>query len=270
MEICISSWSLRDHVGREFSLPEFGRVVKDRFGISAVELCQMHFVTYDFGFAFPAQEAAFLEKILTTAQQDKVKIVNVPIDVGNISRTDEQARAFDLEIVKSWIRTAKRIGSQAVRVNTESVITRERPIKVPVSLSVAKESFRSLALYADEIGIQLLLENHGGLSSDPDNIIEIVESVTSEHFGICADLGNFADDVRSEGLKKLAPHTKLIHAKTYDFDERGEVAAFNFGECLRIFKQRGYDGFISVEFEGKGDQWEGVQQTIELINKYWR
>lgn len=270
MQICISSWSLRDHVGREFPLSEFGRVVKDRFGILAVELCQMHFVTYDFGFAFPAQEAAFLEKILTTAQQDKVKIVNVPIDVGNISQTDEQARAFDLEIVKSWIRTAKRIGSQAVRVNTESVITREHPIKVPVSLSVAKESFRSLALYAEEIGIQLLLENHGGLSSDPDNIIEVVESVASEHFGICADLGNFADDVRSEGLKKLAPYTKLIHAKTYDFDERGEVAAFDFGECLHIFKQRGYDGFISVEFEGKGDQWEGVQQTIELINKYWQ
>jgi sugar phosphate isomerase/epimerase len=270
MELCVSSWSLRDHVGREFPLADFGRVAKDRFGISAVELCQMHFVTYDFGFAFPAQETAFLDEIKTTTERDAVTIVNIPVDVGNLSQLDEQGRAFDLQVVKTWMAAAKHVGSQAVRVNTESVIARERSIKVPVSLSVAKESFEQLAQFAEEVDIQLLLENHGGLSSDPDNIIEVVEAVASEHFGLCADLGNFADDIRIEGLKKLVPYTKLVHAKTYDFDENGEIGEFDFGKCLRIFKNRGYDGPISVEFEGAGDQWNGVKQTIELIKKHWR
>ena len=270
MDLCVSSWSLRDHVGQEFPLCEFGRIIKERFGISAVELCQMHFVTYDFGFAFPAQEAAFLDEIRTTAQRDGITILNIPVDVGNLSQLDERGRAFDLQVVKTWIAAAKHAGSRAVRVNTESVIARKRPIKVPVSLSVAKESFGQLAKLAEQLDIQLLLENHGGLSSDPDNIIEIVEAVGSEHFGLCADLGNFADDIRIEGLKKLAPYTKLVHAKAYDFDENGEIGEFDFGKCLRIFKNRGYEGPISVEFEGAGDQWNGVKQTIELIKKHWQ
>jgi len=270
MDLCVSSWSLRDHVGQEFPLCEFGRIIKERFGISAVELCQMHFVTYDFGFAFSAQEAAFLDEIRTTAQRDEITILNIPVDVGNLSQLDERGRAFDLQVVKTWIAAAKHVGSRAVRVNTESVIARERPNKVPVSLSVAKESFGQLARLAEQLDIQLLLENHGGLSSDPDNIIEVVEAVASEHFGLCADLGNFADDIRIEGLKKLVPYTKLVHAKTYDFDENGEISEFDFGKCLQIFKNGGYDGPISVEFEGIGDQWNGVKQTIELIEKYWR
>ena len=76
--------------------------------------------------------------------------------------------------------------------------------------------------------------------------------------------------MRVDGLKRLAPYTKLVHAKTYDFDENGEVAEYNFGDCLRIFQDAGYSGYISVEFEGKGDQWEGVKRTIELIKKYWK
>ena len=100
-------------------------------------------------------------------------------------------------------------------------------------------------------------------------MVEIAHAIDSKHFGLCADFGNFSDDIRIKGLKKLAPYTRLIHAKTYDFDRKGEVKEYNFEECLRIFKNAGYDGYISVEFEGKGDQWAGVQRTIELIEKYW-
>jgi len=269
MDICISTWSLRDHVGQEFPLSRFGHIVKERYDISAVEICQMHLVTYRFGFAFPAQESYFLDAVRTAMLKDNIKIINVPVDVGNISQIDAAAREFDMNVVKSWLHTAKYLGSQAVRVNTESVITRGDSSKVEVSLVIAKESFRKLALYAEELGMQLLLENHGGLSSNPDSIIEIVEAVANDHFGICADLGNFADDIRYKALEKLAPYTKLIHAKTYDFDETGEMKEFDFRECLRIFKRTGYDGYISIEFEGKGDQWQGVSQTLELITKSW-
>ena len=100
-------------------------------------------------------------------------------------------------------------------------------------------------------------------------MIEVVEAVANSHFGICADLGNFSGDIRYKALEKLAPYTKLIHAKTYDFDQAGEMKEFDFRECLQIFKRTGYDGYISIEFEGKGDQWKGVSQTLELITKSW-
>ena len=269
MDIAISSWSLRDHVGREFPITDFGKTVKDRFGVTKVELCQMHFVTYDFGFAFPAQETAFLDDIRDKAERASIDIVNVPVDVGNVSQVNEEARAIDIEVVKTWIAAAKRCGSQAVRVNTESVIAREKPVKPPVSLSATKQSFAELCRFAEDLNIQLLLENHGGISANPEKILEILDEVSSNNFGICADLGNFDDGIRVSGLKKLAPHTRLLHAKTYDFNSKGEIDEFDFGKCLSIFKDAGYDGSISIEFEGSGDQWEGVEKTIALVKRYW-
>jgi sugar phosphate isomerase/epimerase len=270
MEICISSWSLRDHVGREFPLRDFGRVVSERYGIRAVELCQMHFVTYDFGFAFPALESQFLDAIRARATADRIAIVNVPVDVGNVSQVDPSGRAFDLRIVRSWMEAAKRIGSRAVRVNTESVIARAESARAPVDLEVARESFRDLASYAEEVDIELLLENHGGLSSDPERIVAIAQAAQSDRFGICADLGNFPDAIRVASLQRLVPYTRLVHAKTYDFDRHGDMLQYDVRSCLRLFKDAGYDGYVSVEFEGTGDQWDGVARTIELIEKSWR
>jgi len=73
MDICISTWSLRDHVGQEFPLSRFGHIVKERYDISAVEICQMHLVTYRFGFAFPAQESYFLDAIRTAMLKETSK-----------------------------------------------------------------------------------------------------------------------------------------------------------------------------------------------------
>jgi len=161
------------------------------------------------------------------------------------------------------------LGSKAVRVNTESVITRERKQQKPSSLDMAIRSYTELSNYAQELNLKLLLENHGGLSSDPENILRIVESVNHSSFGLCADFGNFEEAMRYDGLRKMAPYTWMVHAKTYDFDEKGEVPQFDFSRCLAIFRDSGFDGFISVEFEGQGEQYQGVQRTIDLIHKYW-
>lgn len=253
MYIAVSSWSLRDHVNKDFSLPQMAGFVKDRYGVNAVELCSMHFRNTD---------SAYLDEIKRGLQEAQVSVVNMPVDTGNISNRDERKRNFDLKVIKLWMDIAAYIGSPSIRVNTGM----QEP---PYDLSITAASYKELADYGEKVGVKVLLENHGGLSADPNNIVGLFEQVNSPYFRSCPDFGNFAPDIRYEGLQKIAKYADIAHAKTYDFDENGEVAEFDFKRCLDILKESGFDGCLSVEFEGRGDQYEGVRKTIELIKKYW-
>jgi len=269
MKICIASWSLRNYVGRKFPLAEFPQVVKAKYSVASVELAQMHFQDFSLGVTIPTNETSFLDEIKRGLEQTGCVLVNLPIDIGHVSQLDEKKKRFDLDVIKGWMKVARYLGSRAIRVNTESVITRERKGQKSSSLEMAIESYTELATYAKELNLKLLLENHGGLSGDPQNIIKIVEAVAHSSFGLCADFGNFDEAVRYRALEIMAPYVWLVHAKTYDFDENGEVPEYDFSKCLAIFRDNGFDGFVSVEFEGQGEQYEGVQRTIDLVHKYW-
>lgn len=99
--------------------------------------------------------------------------------------------------------------------------------------------------------------------------MKLFEQVANPNFRICPDFGNFEDDIRFEALEmifKLNP--VLVYAKTYDFDESGNMTRFDFGKCVDIAKKSGYTGHYSVEFEGRGDQVDGVKKTIALLKRY--
>ncbi|HHV55940.1 MAG TPA: sugar phosphate isomerase/epimerase [Firmicutes bacterium] len=252
MEIAVSSWSLRSHINREFPVEEFGRVVHERFGVSAVELCQMH---------VPRQDAWFLDRILEAYNAAGVHVVNMPIDVGNISRLDDKGRRHDVRIIEGWLEVAHYLGSPCARVNLGSNPKND--------LAVTIESLQELAAYAGKLGMTLLVENHGGLSSNPDHLLSVTHAVGTQHFALLPDFGNFPAEIRYAALAQIAPLAAVVHAKTYDFDERGELPQFDFARCLRIVKDAGFDGPVSVEFEGQGDQYAGVEQTIRLIRQHW-
>jgi len=252
VKIAISSWSLRSHVNKDFSLPELPRVVKQRYGISAVELCQMHFLR---------QDSSYLDEVYRSLKENNSVVVNMPVDTGNISQPDPTKRNHDIEIIKGWMRVAKCIGCPAVRVNTGGQL----PGSTDFSITI--DSYRTLVGFGRTLGVKVLLENHGGISANPENILRIFSGVNDDYFAFCPDFGNFTPEVRYQGLERMAPHAFIVHAKTYDFDEKGELPTFDFGRCLKIIRQTGFDGYLSVEFEGEGDQYQGVQKTIDLIKR---
>jgi len=251
MKLCLSTWSLRDHVGKDFPFHEFPRVALDRFGIPAVELCQMH---------FPPPDSGRLDRLRAVVEATGLRIVNIPVDVGNISRRDERGRAHDVGLIKSWIDVASYLGAPTVRVNVGHQ-------EGPLDLSITIASYTELADYGEAKGVKIGLENHGGISADPRNVVEIVEAVGQRRFGTLPDFGNFSPEARYAGLAALVPYALVIHAKTYDLDAEGNVPEFDFARCLRIVREAGYDGYLSIEFEGQGDQYEGVRRTIELIRR---
>ena len=281
MDIVVNSWSLhyhlplagtwRDesgvkrptqmaHLGRTIDIKDpisiinFPRIIKERYSINKVELCQMHVLS---------QEPEYLAEVKGALEEAGVSVVNMPIDVGNISLENPDWRAEDIAEIKTWIDTAEYLGSLCVRVNSGHPQDAGH-----FDLQITINSYKELAAYCASKGMTLLLENHGGISADPRNIIKLVEGVASPAFKLCPDFGNFEDEVRYKGLKMMFPHAAIVHAKTFDFNEAGEQDRFDFGRCMEIVKASGYDGLISIEFEGVGDEYEGIALTKALIERY--
>lgn len=260
--LAISSWSLHRHMPRArftpaayaVSVDKFPQLARDRYGVDAVEICQMHLESPKYG---------YLDKVVKGLASAAVRVVNVPIDVGNISQSDPAARAKDIETIKSWIKAAAYLGSPAVRVNTG------KPDSESWNLGVTIESYRELVHFGKHMNVRILIENHGGISSDPTTILRIVRAVNAFYFmRLCPDFGNFDPVIRYDGLRMMMPHAYIVHAKTYDFDERGEQTAFDFGECMRVVRQSRFPGPISIEFEGEEDEFEGIQKSLDLVRRH--
>jgi sugar phosphate isomerase/epimerase len=295
MRIGVSSWSMnRAFFKGEMDIISFIRAAREEFGVDGIET--VHWMIPNmpeqvenvakaaslFGSTDPAVQKkagemfmesmgaisrtfpANLDKVKEALAKYDIKVLNMPIDYGNISQPDDGKRREDLSVIRMWIDVAAQLGSGGARVNTGS-----QPEGM-FDLKITAASYRELAEYAATKGMALILENHGGMSADPDNILKLFKMVDHPNFRICPDFGNFADDIRYEALEKIFTlEPILVHAKTYDFNDRGEQDKFDFGRCMEIAGKHHYDGWYSVEFEGwTGDQPDGIKRTIALLKRH--
>ncbi len=274
IEIGLSTWSLHRHMGpikrqvvtdtgekhewteeypEDVSLLDFAGFARKEYGLTHLELIQM---------SFPSTEASYLKKLRSAVEAAEAVIENVPIDVGDICELAPERRAEHVRNIKSWMDVAAAIGSRAVRVNTGP--SREGSD----ALALAVESCKRLAEHADKLGLNVLIENHGGISSDPQLLKQLIESVSTERMGACPDFGGFDEAIRYDGLQKIMPLAKLVHAKSYAFDEHGEETAIDYARCMQIVKNSGFSGVLSIEYEGDGNASEGIKKTKELILRH--
>jgi sugar phosphate isomerase/epimerase len=294
VKIAVSSWSLHNEFFQsKMNMVDFIRIAKEEFGVNTIEMVHWMVCELDpedkeiiksvgniselktqeekmeaFGKIFGVLNKVSLnfpknlDKIKKALDQYGVEVVNMPIDYGNISQLDEEKRKADLAVIKIWIDVAATLGSKGARVNTGS-----QPEGV-FDLSIPAASYRELAEYAETKGVAIVLENHGGMSADPKNILKLFELVNHPNFRICPDFGNFAAEIRYEAIDMIFNNPILVHAKAYSFDEKGSHNEFDYDRCMEITNKHNYKGYYSVEFEGTGDQFEGIQKTITLLKRY--
>lgn len=245
MKIALSSYSLRDHVGREISYWDFPRYARETFGITAVEIIQRDITKVD---------ADGIDRLREGLSAAGVTLVSLPIDLGHISRPDAAKRAHDLRLIELWLDVAADLGCPIARVNSRDG-----------DLDLAIESYRRLVDYGQTRGVTVVMENHGGLSANRETARAILAAVPG--LGTAPDFGNFREDERYDVLAEWAPRAKIVHAKTFDFDDDGRMTAFDFARCVRIVDDAGYDGYYSIEFEGDGDQVDGVKRSLALLDE---
>ena len=120
--------------------------------------------------------------------------------------------------------------------------------------------------HAEERGVLLALENHWGLTRTADGVNRIVEAIDSDWLKVTMDCGNFLDDPY-ESMEKVAPHTALVHAKTYFGGGEWYSLDLDYTRIAKILRAVDYTGYISLEYEGKEKARTGVMKSVELLRE---
>lgn len=230
---------------------------------------------------FPMKDAG-LEKILEVLKQrsDSMGLKNILIMVdgeGDLSMDDEAETQKAVENHYKWVDAAAYLGCHSIRVNLFGSTEPEAWVANSV------RSLKSLGAYAATKGINVLVENHGGFSSDGNLLVQVMEGVGMENVGTLPDFGNFClkreggerwgapcveEYDRYKGTEQLMPYAKGVSGKAYAFDENGDETTIDYYKMLQIVKDSGYEGYIDVEFEGpEDDPIAGIKATKALIEK---
>lgn len=289
--LAVSTWSLHEHLGprlltrrdadgvkrpyelphpRTMSLLDFVRQVRPRVDLDQVEICAFH---------VPSREPAYLDQLKSALDEQRLTVLSMPIDAGNISVADPAWREDDLAEIEGWIDLAADLGARYVRANASSYVAQE-PL-APLDVTIA--SYRRLCDHAGARGLTMTIENHGGLTADPETIVRIVEGVGPDRLKVCLDTANFApvagqqarrtppDGIDPEplyaGLARIAPFAGIVHAKTLWFDSDGNHLVYDAGRTLRIVRDAGFTGPISIEYGGGVDAWARTRRTRELVEE---
>ena len=143
-----------------------------------------------------------------------------------------------------------------------------RPGRGPMAR--ARAALEALLPHAERRGVVLAIENHWGLSSRPEAIMELVYALDSPWLGTCPDFGNFPAGLdEAEGLARLLPEARHVQAKALSFNPAGEEPNIDYARCLAEVARAGYRGPIGVEYEGPGDGLAGCLAARDLIRRHF-
>ncbi len=225
-----------------------------------------------------SQEAmdAFVEK--SNAEASKYGLENVLIMVdgeGDLATTDAAVRQKAVENHYKWVDAAAAMGCHAIRVNLSG--SSDPQEWIPSSVA----GLSALATYAREKKIEVIVENHGGLSSNAALLVQVMREVNMDNCGTLPDFGNFCirrndpNDYSSgcaeqydayKGVAEMMPYAKAVSAKSHEFDDAGNETEIDYVKMLQLVKDAGYQGFIGVEYEGMGLSEEaGILATRDLL-----
>jgi sugar phosphate isomerase/epimerase len=255
--ISLAGWSLHRRHFQEGTMPlvDFPRVAREEFGIGAIELVNT---------MFPSPHYRFLKSLLHEAEQHEVRILLIMCDAeGSLSSEDEDQRRQAVRNHHKWIDIAAVLGCHSIRVNTGGTAGDEGDIRR------CAESLRALAEYGEPDSVQVLVENHGGLSSDPVSLVRVMELAEHPHVGTLPDFGNFpAGTDRYTATQAMMPWARAVSAKCYDFDEAGNETSIDFERMLRIVVDAGYRGYVGIEYEGERlSEAEGILAARRLLER---
>lgn len=245
---------------------DFPSIAKNQFGISAIELVNTFYFS-------KASDEAFWQDYKAKCDELGVSCQLIMCDAeGNLGDTDEQARVKAVENHYKWINAAKILGCHSIRVNAAGEGTAEE-VK-----AAAIDGLGKLTEYGEENNINVIVENHGGYSSDGQWLSDVIKQVNSSFCGTLPDFGNFCIERnedgcaneydRYQGMKDLMPFAKGVSAKSHEFDEEGNEKNTDFAKMIEIVKESGFEGFIGIEYEGSAlSEEEGIKVTKALLEK---
>jgi sugar phosphate isomerase/epimerase len=256
-EISLAEWSFHKALqkGRMDNL-DFPAKTKE-CGIDACEYVNQFFKD-------KARDEKYLNELKKRCKDEGIKSVLIMCDgEGALGDPDEKKRKQAVENHHKWVEAAKFLGCHSIRVNAHSEGSREEQAKL------ATDGLRQLAEYAAPQKIGVIVENHGGLSSDGAWLSGVIKAVDLPNCGTLPDFGNFYEYDRYQGVKDMMPYAKGVSAKSYAFDAQGNETKIDYPRMMKIVLDAGYHGRVGIEWEGEHpeDEKEGVFLTKRLLER---
>jgi sugar phosphate isomerase/epimerase len=259
-KIALSQFSLASQFWTKKLDPlDFPAKTKKDFGITGLDYCSMFF-------ADKAKDMQFLGELKKRSADNGCYNLRIMVDgEGVLGELDKAERMKAIEKHYKWIDAAAYLGCPMIRVNVEGEGKPEEVAKA------AEDSLRKLLEYGSSRKVDVIVENHVGISCNGAWLAGVMKSVNSKHCGTLADFGNFCinrtkpeaqtieaymktkcleEYDRYKGIAELMPYAKGVHAKTHKFDADGNDTETDFAKMFGIMKKSGFNGWISIEYEG--------------------
>ncbi len=258
--ISLAEWSLhRALFAGEMTNLDFPKTARQTFGIDAVEYVNTFFKD-------KARDMAYLRELKARCDGEGVQSVLIMCDgEGNLGDPDEAKRLEAVENHHQWVEAAQFLGCHAIRVNARSEGSYEEQMRL------AADGLRRLTEYGADHGLNVIVENHGGLSSNGKWLVGVMKLVDHPRCGTLPDFGNFqiAEGEwydRYEGVKEMMPYAKAVSAKSHDFDAEGNETHTDYFRMMRIVLDAGYRGRVGIEYEGSSlSEPDGIRATKALL-----
>jgi len=256
-KISLAQWSLHKELGaKKLDHLDFARTAKRDFGLEAIEYVNTFFKD-------KARDAAYLKEMNARAAGEGVTQWLIMCDgEGRLGDLVETERIRAVENHRKWMEAAKTLGCATVRVNAASAGSFEEQQKL------AADGLRRLTEIGASMDINVVVENHGGLSSNGQWLAGVMKMVGHPRCGTLPDFGNFYEYDRYQGVVDLMPFAKAVSAKTHDFDAAGNDTNKDYRRLMKTVVDAGYRSWVGIEYEGeKLPEREGILKTKQLLER---
>ncbi len=296
-KISLAQWSLHKALkAGEIDNLDFPRIATEMCGIDAVEWVNQFFFVEDGKLGYQPKDQGYLAEM--KKRTDDLGVTNVIImcdRVGNLGDPDETKRSNAVTGHFAWVEAAKYLGCHSIRVNAGS----DRDLSPEQQRDLCVDGLSRLCEFAEPHGLGIIVENHGGLSSNGAWLASVMKGVKFANCGTLPDFGNFyvaknrgnadayakekafyeGDPIyteneggleydRYQGVADLMPYAKGVSAKAHDFNDQGEERHTDFLRMMQIVADAGYRGHVGVEYEGSEiGEVEGIKLTKALLEK---
>ncbi len=246
-------------------------MARKEFGIGAVEYVNQFYKE-------KVTDMTYFSELKKRADDNGVKSLIIMVDgEGHLGEADESKRQQVVENHYKWVEAAAFLGCHSIRVNAGGKGSREELATRVV------DGLKRLSEFGKKGGVNVIVENHGGFSSDGSWLADVITRVGMDNCGTLPDFGNFCikqnrneagqrvcieEYDRYKGVAELMPFAKAVSAKSHDFNEAGDEIHTDYRRMMKIVLGTGYDGYVGIEYEGnRDDEFTGVRKTKALLER---
>ncbi|MGE5569332.1 MAG: sugar phosphate isomerase/epimerase family protein [Rhodospirillales bacterium] len=260
--ISLAEWSLHRAIqSRMITNLQFPRIAREQFDIEGLEFVNGLWEA-------PTQD--YLRRLKKEMASSGTKGVLLMCDgEGMMGHSDRAERRKAAENHFKWVEYAAELGCHSIRTNMYPDKQPSTPAEISAFVENCAESFTRLCEFAKTHNINVLIENHGGISSDPDVVVRLMKTVNLPNFGTLPDFGNFPKTLdRYEAVAKLMPYAKGVSFKCYDFNAEGWETLIDMNKMMKVVLDAGYHDWVGIEYEGtRLSEFEGIQAAKRLLDR---